>query len=160
MSIYTMQPDAIFTTEGSGINSLTDVTGKKIATATFSSSNVAWPLVLQANGVDPAKVDLLKVDPGALAPMLASGQVIATINWITVAPGFEGPLAETKKKLKIIPWSNYGYEGYGLSAFASDKMLKRASGDREEIAARIDQSQRDGDRRSEGGCRGAQGDGA
>ena len=124
MSIYTMQPDAIFTTEGSGINSLTDVTGKKIATATFSSSNVAWPLVLQANGVDPAKVDLLKVDPGALAPMLASGQVIATINWITVAPGFEGPLAETKKKLKVIQWSNYGYEGYGLSAFASDKMLK------------------------------------
>jgi len=124
MSIYTMQPDAIFTTEGSGINSLKDVAGKKIATATFSSSNVAWPLVLQANGIDPNKVDLLKVDPGALAPMLATGKVTATINWITVAPGFEGPLSETKKKLKVIQWSNYGYDGYGLSVFVSDKMLK------------------------------------
>ena len=122
-SIYTLQPDAIFTAEGSGITTLKDVAGKKIATATFSSSNVAWPLVLQANGVDPATVELLKVDPGALAPMLAAGRVVATINWTTVAPAFEKPLAETGKKLKVIPWSQFGYDGYGLSVFVSDKML-------------------------------------
>jgi NitT/TauT family transport system substrate-binding protein len=123
MSVYTRQPDAIFTTEGSGIASLKDIAGKKIATATFSSSNVAWPFLLQANGIDPAKVDLLKVDPGALAPMLASGQVVATINWITVAPGFEKPLSETKKTLKVIPWSEYGYEGYGQAVFVSERMM-------------------------------------
>ena len=83
-----MQPDAIFATEGSGITTLKDLEGKKIATATFSSSNVTWPLIVKANGVDPAKVKLLKVDPGALAPMLAAGQVDATINWSTVAPPF------------------------------------------------------------------------
>jgi NitT/TauT family transport system substrate-binding protein len=122
-SIYTRQPDAIFTTEGSGITTLKDVSGKKIATATFSSSNVTWPLLLQANGIDPAKVDLLKADPGALAPMLAAGRVVATINWTTVAPAFVKPLAETGKKIKIIPWSEFGYEGYGLSVFVSEKML-------------------------------------
>jgi len=122
-SIYTLQPDAIFTTEGSGISSLKDVAGKTIATATFSSSNVSWPLVLKANGVDPAKVELLKADPGALAPMLASGKVAATINWVTVAPAFAKPLAETGKKLKVIAWSDYGFDGYGLSVFASEKML-------------------------------------
>jgi len=53
-SIYTLQPDAIFTTEGSGISTLKDLVGKQIATATFSSSNVSWPLVLRANGIDPA----------------------------------------------------------------------------------------------------------
>ncbi|MGA2127332.1 MAG: ABC transporter substrate-binding protein, partial [Xanthobacteraceae bacterium] len=113
LSIYTLQPDAIFTTEGSGITSLKDLVGKKIATATFSSSNVVWPLLLQSNGVDPATVDLLKADPGALAPMLATGQVVATINWVTVAPAFEKPLGETGKKLKTIPWSEYGFQGYG-----------------------------------------------
>jgi NitT/TauT family transport system substrate-binding protein len=123
-SVYTKQADAIFTTEGSGITSLKDVVGKKVATATFSSSNVAWPLVLQANGIDPASVTLLKVDPGALAPMLASGQVVATINWITVAPAFTGVLAETKKTLKVVQWSDYGFDGYGLSVFASDKIIK------------------------------------
>ena len=123
MSIYTLQPDAIFTTEGSGISSLKDVAGKTIATATFSSSNVSWPLVLKANGIDPEKVDLLKADPGALAPMLASGKVGGTINWVTVAPAFAKPLAETGKKLKVIAWSDYGFDGYGLSVFVSEKML-------------------------------------
>jgi NitT/TauT family transport system substrate-binding protein len=122
-SLYTIEPDAIFTAEGSGISTLKDIAGKKIATATFSSSNVVWPLLLQANGIDPAKVELLKVDPGALAPMLATGKVDATINWVTVAPGFEGPLGEVKKKLKVISWSDYGFTGYGLSVFASEKFL-------------------------------------
>ena len=124
LSIYTLQPDAIFTTEGSGITTLKDLVGKKVATATFSSSNVVWPLLLTTNGIDPAQVDLLKADPGALAPMLASGQVVATINWVTVAPAFAKPLAETGKKLKTIVWSDYGFDGYGLSVFASEKMLK------------------------------------
>jgi NitT/TauT family transport system substrate-binding protein len=123
LAVYTEQPDAIFTTDGSGITKLADLVGKKVATATFSSSNVSWPLVLQANGIDPSKIDLLKADPGALAPMLASGQVAATINWTTVAPAFEKPLAETGKKIKVLPWSGYGFEGYGLSVFASERML-------------------------------------
>ena len=122
-SIYTLQPDAIFTTDGSGISSLKDVVGKTVATATFSSSNVVWPLVLKANEIDPAKVDLLKADPGALAPMLATGKVAATINWVTVAPAFAKPLSETGKKLKVIAWSDYGFDGYGLSVFASEKIL-------------------------------------
>jgi NitT/TauT family transport system substrate-binding protein len=80
-------------------------------------------LVLKANGIDAAKVDLLKADPGALAPMLATGKVAGTINWVTVAPLFVKPLAETGKKLKVIAWSDYGFDGYGLSVFASEKML-------------------------------------
>jgi NitT/TauT family transport system substrate-binding protein len=123
-SIYTAQPDAIFTTEGSGIDSLKDLVGKKVATATFSSSNVVWPLLLEANAVDPAKVDVLKVDPGTLAPLLATGKVDAVINWVTGAPAFEGPLGEAGKKLKLINWADHGFDGYGLSVFASDKMLK------------------------------------
>ena len=123
MAIYTRQPDAIFTTADSGVGSLKDLVGKTIATATFSSSNVAWPLLLRANGVPADGIRVLKVDPGALAPMLATGKVAATINWLTVAPSFAGPLKEVGKSFKALPWSEFGYEGYGLSVFASDRML-------------------------------------
>lgn len=122
-SIYTVQPDAIFTTEDSGINSLKDLEGKKIATATFSSSNVVWPVLLAENGVEADSITVLKVDPGALAPMLATGQVEATINWLTVAPAFEGPLTEVGKTLKTIPWSEEHFDGYGLSLMVSDQFL-------------------------------------
>jgi NitT/TauT family transport system substrate-binding protein len=123
-SIYTKQPDAIFTVEGSGINSLKDLAGKTVATATFSSSNVTLPLVLSANGVAPDAIKLLKVEPGTLAPMLASGRTDATINWITVAPLAGKVVAEAGKTLKVLPWSDYGFDGYGLSLFVSGKYLK------------------------------------
>ncbi|MHB0765068.1 ABC transporter substrate-binding protein [Stutzerimonas sp. NM35] len=122
--IYNKQPDAFFTTEGSGIDSFKDIVGKTVATPTFSASNVVWPLLLERNGIDPSSVKLLKLDPGALAPMLATGKVDATINWLTVAPGFVRALGETDKTLKTIAWSEYGFEGYGLSLVASQRFVQ------------------------------------
>jgi len=123
-SIYSKQPDAIFTVKGSPITSLKGVLGKQVATAPFSSSNVIWPVILQANGVDADKVSMLKVDPGAMAGMLAAGKVDATINWITVAPAFEAVLKEAGRQLVILPWSEFGLDGYGLTLFASAKVIK------------------------------------
>jgi NitT/TauT family transport system substrate-binding protein len=123
LSIFAVQPDANFVVDGSGVDTLKDLAGKKVATATFTSSNVIWPLVLAANGIDESKVTLLKVDPAALVPMLTSGQVDATINWSTASPAFDVALNGVGKKLKIIPWSQYGFDGYGYSLFASEKMI-------------------------------------
>ncbi|MFC3606229.1 ABC transporter substrate-binding protein [Stutzerimonas tarimensis] len=123
--IYNKQPDALFTAEGSGIEKFTDIVGKTVATPTFSASNVVWPLLLENNGIDPNSVKLLKLDPGALAPMLATGKVDATINWVTVAPGFVRSLGEAGKELEVIPWSEYGFDGYGLSLVASERFLQR-----------------------------------
>lgn len=123
LGVFTMQPDAIFTAEGSSIKSLSDLGGKKIATATFTSSNVIWPLMLQSLKIDPASVTLLKVDPAALAALLASGQVDGTINWSTAAPPFVKALATENKKLNILPWSAAGFDGYGYSVFASDRAI-------------------------------------
>ncbi|GAB6389280.1 ABC transporter substrate-binding protein [Stutzerimonas marianensis] len=122
--IYNKQPDAFFTTEGSGIEGFKDIVDKTVATPTFSASNVVWPLLLERNGIAADSVKLLKLDPGALAPMLATGKVDATINWIPVAPGFERALGEANKTLKILPWSEYGFEGYGLSLVASQRFLQ------------------------------------
>jgi NitT/TauT family transport system substrate-binding protein len=124
MSLYSKQPDALFTVKGGSIDNLKGAVGKTVATPTFSSSNTLWPVVLEANGIDPAKIKLLKVDPSALAPMLAQGKVDATINWVTVAPAFEKVLAQAGKQLQVLPWSGYGLDGYGYSLFASDKMIK------------------------------------
>ena len=122
-SVYTKQPDAMFIVKGVGPTTIKALKGKTVGTATFSSSNAIWPLILSLNGLAPSDVNLLKVDVGALGPMLASGQVDATINWITVAPATEAVLKEANKSLGVVPWSNYGLTGYGLCLFASDKVL-------------------------------------
>jgi NitT/TauT family transport system substrate-binding protein len=123
LSVYTKQPDALFAVKGGPIHTLKDVAGHTVATATFSSSNTIWPVVLKENHIDAATIKLLKVDPGTLAPMLASGRVDATINWVTVAPETEDVLKQAGKTLAIIPWSDFGLDGYGLCVFASDKVI-------------------------------------
>ncbi|WP_050464678.1 ABC transporter substrate-binding protein [Herbaspirillum autotrophicum] len=133
MSIYSKQPDAIFTVKGNGITNLKSLTGKTIATAPFSSSNALWPVILEANGIDPSKVTVLKVDPSAMAPMLAQGKVDASINWVTVAPGFENVLKQAGKELSVLPWTSFGLDGYGWSFMASDKMIK----ERPEVLKRV-----------------------
>lgn len=122
-SVYTKQPDAMFIVKGAGPTTIKALKGKTVGTATFSSSNAIWPLILSLNGLTPSDVNLLKVDVGALGPMLASGKVDATINWVTVAPATEAVLKEAGKSLDVVPWSNYGLTGYGLCLFASDKIL-------------------------------------
>jgi NitT/TauT family transport system substrate-binding protein len=124
MSVYTKQPDAIFTTKGSGITSLKDLAGDTLATATFSSSNPLWPVVAAASGLKPDSVTLLKVDFGALAPMLATGRVKATINWVSAGPGTEHVLQQAGKSLVVLPWSEFGLTGYSMSVMASDKIIK------------------------------------
>ena len=42
LSVYTKQPDAVFVSADSGIETLDDLKGKNLATATFSASNVTW----------------------------------------------------------------------------------------------------------------------
>ena len=123
MSIFNTPPDAIVTVEGSGIETFVDLPGKTIATAAFSSSNVIWPLVLELNGLNETDIELQKVDPGALGPMLATGQVDGTISWLPTAVGFEGAQTEAGKTIKLLPWSEFGFESYGASVIASDALI-------------------------------------
>jgi NitT/TauT family transport system substrate-binding protein len=123
MPVYSKAPDALVTTSASGIKSLRDVAGKKVATSPFTSSNGPWPFLLQSNGVDPAKVTLIKADPTALAPMLATGQVDAIIQYVTNAPATSSILKEANKTMVMLPWTEYGLDGYSSSLFVSHKTL-------------------------------------
>jgi NitT/TauT family transport system substrate-binding protein len=122
LSVYSKAPDSIVYKEGSGIRTIKDLVGKSMATATFSSSNPVWPVVARANGVDPAKVNLVMVDDNALGPMLASGRVDALITWMMSVPLY-AKLAQPAK-LQMIPWSETGVTGYNWSLIASDKIIK------------------------------------
>ncbi|GAA5235519.1 ABC transporter substrate-binding protein [Verticiella sediminum] len=124
MSLYSNQPDALFTRADSQIRSLKDMEGKTVAMPTFSSSNALWPVVLERNGVDPERIRVVKSDPSALAPMLAQGRVDATINWVTVAPAFSTVLKQAGKELEVLPWTQFGLDGYGWSVLASDKTIQ------------------------------------
>ncbi len=123
-SYFTKTPDAFFTLKGSGIHSVKDLKGKKIATSPFSSSNLFLPLVLKANGLKESDIDLIKSDPGTLGPMLVTQNTDAIIAWVTNTALYEELTHNAGKQLVEIPWSDSGYSIYSSSLLASEKYLK------------------------------------
>ena len=123
-SIYTKQPDAVLTVKGNGILTLKDLAGRKVATSPFTSSNDVLPILAADNGLDLQKVALMKADGNSLTSLLASGGADAVINWVMSGPVTESALASTGRNVQVLPWSEFGLDGYSLSIFASDKIIR------------------------------------
>ena len=123
MSIFNTGPHAFYTTTDQGITSLTEVEGKKIATSPFTASNVYLPLVLADNGMSEADIELTKADPGALGPLLMTGQQNAIIAWLTDVTRYTAQAKEAGKELVVLPWADAGLVLYSASLVASDKFL-------------------------------------
>ncbi|MBO6640177.1 MAG: ABC transporter substrate-binding protein [Roseitalea sp.] len=122
--LYSAKPDAIFTTADSDIDSIDDLAGRRVATATFSNSNIVWPLIAEMNGLDLENVEVIQVDAASVAPMLAAGRVDAAISWVTVGPLYDELLAETGDERVALPWSDFGYSGYGQTLVANTRLIE------------------------------------
>jgi len=123
MSLFNTGPHAFYTTAGTGIESITDVAGKKIATSPFTASNVYLPLVLADNGMSDKDIELTKADPGALGPLLMTGKTDAIIAWLTDVSRYTSQAKEAGKEIVILPWSDAGLVLYSASLVANDKFL-------------------------------------
>jgi NitT/TauT family transport system substrate-binding protein len=123
MPYFTKPADSILTTTTSGIATLKDVVGRSVATSPFANSTQAWPVFLKQNGLDAASVKLIKADPATLGGLLATGQTDALLFWSTSSPALVPVLAKAGKEMKLIPWSEFGYEGYSQTLMASNKTL-------------------------------------
>ena len=133
MSVFSKAPHAFFSLKGSGIDSVEKVKGKRIATSAFSSSIVFLPLLLNINNVPENSIKMIKVDAGALGPMLATGNTDVIISWLTDTVKYQSQVATTGKKLHVMPWYDAGLEFYSTVIVGTDKFLKA----RPEVAKRF-----------------------
>ncbi|MCW4628887.1 MULTISPECIES: ABC transporter substrate-binding protein [Marinomonas] len=122
-SVFSKAPHAFFVLSESGVKSVKDVAGKRIATSPYTSSNVFLPLLLDVNGVDPNSVKLIKADAGALNPMLLSGNADVVISWITDTVIYQQQAKSANKTLQVLPWYDAGLEFYSTSVIASDRFI-------------------------------------
>tara|TARA_R110001583_G_scaffold8952_5_gene42273 strand:+ start:2452 stop:3435 length:984 start_codon:yes stop_codon:yes gene_type:complete len=130
---FTQAPHAFFALKSSGISSIQDLKGKKVATSPFSSSNAFLPLVLKENGLSESDMKLVKTDPGALGPMMITGNTDAIIAWVTNTALFQQQAASAGKEVIEMPWSNEGLSLYSSSLLASEQFLN----DRPDVAKRF-----------------------
>ncbi len=130
---FTQAPHAFFALKSSGIDSIEDLKGKKVATSPFTSSNAFLPLVLKENGLSEGDIQLVKTDPGALGPMMITGNTDAIIAWVTNTALFTTQAAEAGKEIVEMPWSSAGLSLYSSSLLASERFLS----ERPDVAKRF-----------------------
>ncbi|MEO9944608.1 ABC transporter substrate-binding protein [Paraglaciecola sp.] len=124
MSVFSKAPHAFFSLKGSGIESVADVKGKRVATSAFSSSVVFLPLLLNLNSIPKDSIRIIKVDAGALGPMLATGNTDVIISWMTDTVKYQSQVATVGKELHVMPWYDAGLEFYSTVIVGTDKFLK------------------------------------
>ena len=122
-SVFSKAPHAFYVPSDSDVKSVKDVTGKRIATSPYTSSNVFLPLLLEVNGVDPDSIKLIKADAGALNPMLLSGNVDVVISWVTDTVIYQQQAKSAGKTLQVLPWYDAGLEFYSTSVIASNRFI-------------------------------------
>ncbi|MCG8609736.1 MAG: ABC transporter substrate-binding protein [Pseudomonadales bacterium] len=122
-SVFSQAPHAFFTVSDSNISSVAQVEGKKIATSPFTSSNIFLPLLFSVNNVDESKVNVVKANPGALNPMLLTGNTDVVISWITDVEKYKAQAAKAGKSLTVLPWYDAGLDFYSTAVVASDRFL-------------------------------------
>lgn len=132
-SIFSQAPHAFFVVDNGKINSIEDIKGKRVATSPFTSSNLYLPLVLKQSGFSEEEIKLIKADPGALGPMLATENTDVLISWVTSKEKLISQAKQAGKTLKVMPWHEAGLEQYATSVIASDRFLA----DRPEVAKRF-----------------------
>ncbi|SHF97795.1 NitT/TauT family transport system substrate-binding protein [Marinomonas polaris DSM 16579] len=130
---FTQAPHAFFVLKSSGIKSIKDLKGKKVATSPFTSSNAFLPLVLKQNGLSESDIKLVKSDPGALAPMMITGSTDTIIAWVTNTALYDAQAKGAGKELIEMPWSNSGLSLYSSSVLASERFLE----ERPDVAKRF-----------------------
>lgn len=132
-SIFSQPPHAFYVLEDSGIEQVSDVAGKRIATSPFTSSNLFLPLLLEMNGVDEQSINLIQSDPGTLSPMLLNGRTDVVISWVTDQERYADNALSAGVTLRVIPWHEAGLEAYSTTLIASDRFLE----ERPDVARRF-----------------------
>jgi NitT/TauT family transport system substrate-binding protein len=122
-SVFSQAPHAFFVVDDGKINSMEDIKGKRVATSPFTSSNLYLPIVLEQSGLSEDDIKLTKADPGALGPMLATGNTDVLISWVTSTEALKSQAKQAGKTLKVMPWHEAGLEQYATSLLASDRFL-------------------------------------
>ncbi len=124
-SVFSKAPYAFFSLKSANIKTVADVANKRMATSPFTSANLFLPYLLQTNGVDEASIKLVKAEPGALSPMLMTGNTDVVISWITDTVRYGAQATEAGKEIQVLPWHDAGLEFYATSVIASDRFLQQ-----------------------------------
>lgn len=117
--LFDKGPQAIWTTNASGITEPADLVGKKVGVPNGDTQKVLFPALAKANDFDASKVDFVNIAPTAKYGALSSNQVDAILDFTTGQPFVEKAVGADNAV--VIPWADHGVNLYGNALVTTNK---------------------------------------
>ena len=124
MHLHNHSPHSLFVLESSGIESFTDLPGKRLATTPGNSHYNYFPITARMAGIDPKTVSWVVVDATAMPSMLVNKQVDGVPYWTDNAAFVRPQVEAVGDKLRIIPFADYGFKIYASCMLAHRDVME------------------------------------
>ena len=115
-------PNEVTSLEGSGINKVADLRGKRVALPNGYSQTAMFPLLLKANGLEQSDMDVINMPPESMVASLLQGQVDAILGSMD---NFSVQLANEGAKTVNLPFIDHGAPTVAQSIIASNSFLEK-----------------------------------
>ena len=120
--VFDKSPLNIWSRKDAPITKPKDLEGKTVAAPPGDGQRQMFPAFARLNGIDPAKVTWVNVEPAAKVPALAEKRVDAVADYTTGLPFYEKAVG--KGNAVMLPWADHGFDMYSMSIIASEKTMK------------------------------------
>ena len=120
-NVYANSPQGMYWLKSSGIRGIKDFPGKKIGNPAGDAARVMWPALAKANGVDPASVTWVNIDPNAKLAALKARTIDITTSFYNLHHVFKRELGSD---MGFLAWRNAGLNTYGNSVIVNGEYLK------------------------------------
>jgi NitT/TauT family transport system substrate-binding protein len=123
--VYNKPPFALITKTSSPIKTLKDVVGHTMGTPAGGSAGQLFAPLARINGIDPAKVTVMNMQPNLQEQMLLNGQVdFSAVFTVTSYINLIGMKVDPDKDIRWLFFSDYGVDLYSNGIMVSQKLLK------------------------------------
>jgi NitT/TauT family transport system substrate-binding protein len=123
--MYNRPPFVLITKSSSPIKTLKDVVGHTMGTPAGGSAGQLFAPLAKINGIDPAKVQVLNMQPNLQEQMLLNGQVdFSAVFSVTSYINLIGMKVDPDKDIRWMFYSDYGVDLYSNGVMVSQKLLK------------------------------------
>jgi NitT/TauT family transport system substrate-binding protein len=123
--VYNKPPFALITKTSSPIKTLKDVVGHTMGTPAGGSAGQLFAPLAKINGIDPAKVTVMNMQPNLQEQMLLNGQVdFSAVFTVTSYINLIGMKVDPDKDIRWLFFSDYGVDLYSNGIMVSQKLLK------------------------------------
>jgi len=116
LDIYANTALGMYWLKSSGISGVKDFPGKRIGVPPGDAQRALWPALAKINGVDPASVTWVNIDPNGKLAGLKSKGIDITTNFYNLHKVMARELGDD---MGFLSWQKAGVNPYGLAVIAN-----------------------------------------